>query len=141
MEQNVYRRIRTSFDRQQFLALIGAELEHAEQGKVVISCKRREDLTQQQGLLHGGVVTTIADVTCGYTALTVIPEGQEVLTVEFKINLLRPVLAEKIVATGNMVKAGKTLIITEAEVRDAVTDKLIAKMLATMIPSQVDEKA
>ena len=137
MGQEVYRRIKASFDRQQFLSLIGAELERAERGSVVISCKRREDLTQQQGLLHGGVVTTIADVTCGYTALTVIPDGQEVLTVEFKINLLRPVVAEQIVATGSVVKAGKTLIITEAEVRDAATDKLIAKMLATMIPSQV----
>ena len=137
MEQEVYRRIKASFDRQQFLSLIGAKLERAERGSVVISCKRREDLTQQQGLLHGGVVTTSADVTCGYTALTVIPDGQEVLTVEFKINLLRPVLAEQIVATGSVVKAGKTLIITEAEVRDAATDKLIAKMLATMIPSQV----
>ena len=141
MEQAVYQRIKKSFDRQQFLSLIGATLEHAERGKVVISCKRREELTQQQGLLHGGVVTTIADVTCGYTALTVIPEGQEVLTVEFKINLLRPVLAEKIVATGSVIKTGKTLVITEAEVRDAVTDKLIAKMLATMIPSQISEKA
>lgn len=86
----LYMRIKNSFDKQNFLTLIGAKLESVEKGRVVISCERRDDLTQQQGLLHGGVVTSIADVTCGYTALTVIPEDHEVLTVEFKINLLRP---------------------------------------------------
>lgn len=96
MDDRIFRRVKESFDRQNFLSLIGAELETVGKGAVSISCRRRPDLTQQQGLLHGGVVTTIADVTCGYTALTVMPEGREVLTVEFKINLLRPVLTEKI---------------------------------------------
>lgn len=80
-------------------------------------------------------MATIADVTCGYTALTMMPEGYEVLTAEFKVNLLRPVLAEEIIATGQVVKAGRTLIITEAEVRDADDGKLIAKMLGTMVPT------
>lgn len=131
----LYERIRSSFDRQNFLVLLGAELESVEPGRVVISCRRRECLTQQQGFLHGGVVTSIADVTCGYTALTVIPEGQEVLTVEFKINLLRPVTGRKILAAGSVVKAGKSLVITEAEVTDADSGKIAAKMLATMIPA------
>lgn len=74
-------------------------------------------------------------MTCGYTALTMMPEGYEVLTAEFKVNLLRPVLAEEIIATGQVVKAGRTLIITEAEVRDADDGKLIAKMLGTMVPT------
>lgn len=106
-------------------------------GKVVISCRRRPELGQQQGLLHGGVVATIADVTCGYTALTTMPEGYEVLTSEFKLNLLRPVLAEEIVATGQVIKAGRTLVITEAEVRDGNTGTLLAKMLGTMVPTQL----
>lgn len=63
------------------------------------------------------------------------PERYEVLTAEFKVNLLRPVLAEEIIATGQVVKAGRTLIITEAEVRDADDGKLIAKMLGTMVPT------
>ena len=74
-------------------------------------------------------------MTCGYTALTMMPERYEVLTAEFKVNLLRPVLAEEIIATGQVVKAGRTLIITEAEVRDADDGKLIAKMLGTMVPT------
>lgn len=138
--KTLYERIRSSFGHQNFLALLGAELESMEPGRVVISCRRREELTQQQGFLHGGVVTSIADVTCGYTALTVIPEGQEVLTVEFKINLLRPVTGRKIIAAGSVVKAGKSLVITEAEVMDANSEKIVAKMLATMIPASRKEE-
>lgn len=137
--KTLYERIRSSFDRQNFLALLGAELESVEPGRVVISCRRRENLTQQQGFLHGGVVASIADVTCGYTALAVLPEGQEVLTVEFKINLLRPVTGSKIIAAGSVIKAGKSLVITEAEVTDADSGKIVAKMLATMIPVSGEE--
>lgn len=139
--KTLYDQIRSSFVRQNFLALLGAELESVEPGQVVISCRRREDLTQQQGFLHGGLVTSIADVTCGYTALTVIPERQEVLTVEFKINLLRPVTGRKIIAAGSVIKAGKSLAITEAEVTDADSGKIVAKMLATMIPAARKEEA
>ena len=139
--KTLYDQIRSSFVRQNFLALLGADLESVEPGRVVISCRRREDLTQQQGFLHGGVVTSIADVTCGYTALTVIPEGQEVLTVEFKINLLRPVTGRKIIAAGSVIKAGKSLVITKAEVTDADSGKIVAKMLATMIPAARKEEA
>ena len=138
--KTLYDQIRSSFVRQNFLALLGAELESVEPGRVVISCRRREDLTQQQGFLHGGLVTSIADVTCGYTALTVIPERQEVLTVEFKINLLRPVTGRKIIAAGSVIKAGKSLAITEAEVTDADSGKIVAKMLATMVPAARKEE-
>lgn len=131
-------RVRNSFQRQNFLTLLGAELETVEPGRVVISCCRREDLTQQQGLLHGGVVTTIADVTCGYTALTMMPEDQEVLTVEFKINLLRPVFSQCVRAVGTVARAGKRLVITEAEVQDADSGTVLAKMLATMIPTPIE---
>ena len=129
----LYDRIAQSFRSQAFLTLLGAQLRSVAPGKVVISCRRRPELGQQQGLLHGGVVATIADVTCSYT----MPEGYEVLTAEFKLNLLRPVLAEEIVATGQVVKAGRTLVITEAEVRDGNTGTLLAKMLGTMVPTQL----
>ena len=132
----VYQRIKESFDKQNFLTLIGANLEQAEYGKVVTSCSRRDDLTQQQGLLHGGVVTSLADITCGYTALSVMPENVEVLTVEFKINLFRPVTGNKIIAEGSVIKSGKKLVITEASVKDADSGKEVARMLATMIPTE-----
>ena len=134
----LYRRVRDSFDKQGFLKLLGVELERVEKGSVTLSCRKREDLLQQQGLVHAGVVTTIADVACGYTALSVMPEGYEVLSVEFKVNMLRPPLAEKMVATGHIIKAGRKLIITEAEVVDEATGKMIAKITATMIPTSVE---
>jgi uncharacterized protein (TIGR00369 family) len=116
--------------------LIGAELEQVEYGKVVVSCKRKDDLTQQQGLIHGGVVTTLADVSCGYAALTTMPDYAEVLTVELKVNLIRPASSNKIIATGVVIKSGRTLVITEATVTDTTGEKIIAKMLATMITSK-----
>lgn len=134
----LWARVEESFQKQAFLSLIGAQLRSVEEGRVEISCRRRPDLGQQQGLLHGGVVATIGDVTCGYTALTMMPEGCEVLTAEFKIHLLRPVMAEEIVAVGQVVKAGRSLIITEAEIRDAESGKMIAKMLGTMVPTSQD---
>jgi uncharacterized protein (TIGR00369 family) len=135
--EDYYSRINVSFQNQNFLTLIGAELEQVEYGKVVISCKQKDSLTQQQGLIHGGVVTTLADVSCGYAALTTMPHDAEVLTVELKINLIRPASSNKIIATGEVIKSGKTLVITEATVTDQTGEKIIAKMLATMITSKI----
>jgi len=139
MDHICHQRIKDSFDKQGFMTLLGIQLETAERGKVVLSCCRGEHLTQQHGLLHAGVVSTLADVACGYTALTMMPPEYEVLSVEFKINFLRPVTAEKIIATGHVVKAGRSLVITEAEVCEAGTGKTVAKMLATMIPSPLQK--
>lgn len=136
--EKIYKRIETSFNRQGFLALLGAELEHVEKGKVVISCKHKDTLTQQQGLMHGGVVTTLADVSCGYAALTTMPDSAEVLSVEFKINLIRPANTRKIIAMGEVIKSGRQLVITESKVMDENGEKIIAKMLATMIVSHVE---
>ncbi|MDR0478122.1 MAG: PaaI family thioesterase [Desulfobulbaceae bacterium] len=133
----IYDRIFNSFQKQNFLKLIGAELEHVEKGKVIVSCKRQDSLTQQQGLLHGGVVTSLADVSCGYSALTTMPDDREVLTVEFKINLIRPAVTNKLIATGQVIKAGKTLVSAESTVTDESGEKIIAKMLATMIISPI----
>lgn len=139
LQKQLYDRVAASFGKQAFLALIGAELEHVDKGKVAISCGRKDTLTQQQGFLHGGVVTSLADVSCGYAALTVMPDDAEVLTVEFKINLIRPASTDKIVATGEVVKAGRTLVIAESTVTGATDGTVIAKMLATMIVSPVKE--
>lgn len=138
MEKNhqLFSHIYNSFKKQNFLTLIEAQLEQVEEGKVVISCKRKESLTQQQGFLHGGVVTTVADVACGYAALTTMPEDFEVLTVEFKINLMRPATSEQIIATGQVINSGKRLIVTEGTVVNGDNGKVIAKMIATMIPAK-----
>ena len=91
----------------------------------------------QQGFLHGGVVTSLADVSCGYAALTTMPDNAEVLTVEFKINLVRAANTSKLIATGEIIKAGRTLVVAESTVTDSSGENVIAKMLATMIVSPV----
>jgi uncharacterized protein (TIGR00369 family) len=92
-------------------------------------------LTQQHGFVHAGAVTTALDSACGYAALTVAPDGSEVLTVEFKVNLLAPATGEAIVARAQVKRAGKTLTVCAGDafaVRPE-GEKLIATMLATMI--------
>jgi uncharacterized protein (TIGR00369 family) len=81
-------RVRESFSRQRVMQLIGAMLSRVEPGAVDISLPFREDLTQQNGFVHAGIVTTIADSACGYAAYTLMPADASVLSVEFKVNLL-----------------------------------------------------
>lgn len=82
--------IKQSFARHSIMGLIGAELNLVEPGLVEITLPYRKDLTQQHGYLHAGIVTTIADSAAGYAAYSLMPVGSEVLSVEFKVNLLRP---------------------------------------------------
>ena len=89
------------------MTLIGAKLEQVEPGAVDISIEYRRDLTQQHGYLHAAVTSAIADSACGYAAMTLTPEGCEVLSVEFKVNLLRPAAGERFVAQGRVLKAGR----------------------------------
>ena len=95
-------RVRKSFDAQALMRLLGASLERVEPGEVDIALRRRPDLTQQHGYLHAGVLTAIADSACGYAAYTLMPADSEVLSVEFKLNLLRPADGERFVARGRV---------------------------------------
>lgn len=128
-------RIRQSFARQQVMQLIGASLRRVEPGAIDIALPYRDDLTQQNGYLHAGILTTVADSACGYAAYTLMPAGADVLSVEFKVNLLRPAVGEEFVAEARVVKAGGTLTVTRCDVygRAAGEAKLVATMLATMI--------
>ncbi len=117
------------------MQLIGARLRRVEPGAVTIALPYREDLTQQNGYIHAGVITAIADSACGYAAYTLMPAGSEVLSVEFKVNLLRPAEGEEFLAEAQVVKAGRTLTVTRCDVYSQVADKtrMVATMLATMI--------
>ena len=132
-------RIAESFGKQRFLSTIGARLETVEPGRVTISCGARADLTQQDGFMHAGVIATVADVACGYAAMSLMGEDYRMMSVEFKLNMLRPMAGARVLATGRVVKPGKTLFVTEAEVRDADSGKLIAQMLGTMIAVKATE--
>ena len=126
-------RIRQSFDRQGVMQTIGASLESVESGTVTITCGFDERLTQQQGLLHGGVLASLVDVACGYAALSVMPANREVLTVEFKIHFLKPAKTDRLIAVGQVIQAGRTLTVCEGSVVDATRTRLLAKMTATMM--------
>jgi len=128
--------VKQSFAKQTIMGLIGAELSHVEPGLVEIRLPYRPDLAQQQGYLHAGIVTTIADSACGYAAYTLMPPETEVLSVEFKVNLLRPAKGETFLAVAEVVKAGKTLTVVRADVFGMDHEgqrELIATMLGTMI--------
>ncbi len=128
--------IRQSFVKQTIMGLIGAELSRVEPGVIEITLPYRADLAQQHGYLHAGIVTTIADSACGYAAYSLMPPNSEVLSVEFKVNLLRPAKGEKFVALAEVVKAGKTLTVVRADVFGVDQEEqreLVATMLGTMI--------
>jgi uncharacterized protein (TIGR00369 family) len=128
--------IERSFQLQTIMALIGAELSLVEPGVVEITLPYRSDLAQQHGYLHAGVVTTIADSACGYAAYSLMPAGSEVLSVEFKVNLLRPARGEKFLARGEVIKSGKTLTVVRADVfgiGENGNRELVATMQGTMI--------
>ena len=127
--------ITQSFAKQTIMGLIGAELTRVEPGIVEITLPYRADLAQQHGYLHAGIVTTIADSACGYAAYSLMPPNSEVLSVEFKVNLLRPAKGETFKAVAEVVKAGKTLTVVRADVFGVDRDQreLVATMLGTMI--------
>jgi uncharacterized protein (TIGR00369 family) len=89
------RRVRQSFERQAFTAGLGATLARVAPGEVDVAVAHRPDLAQQHGYLHGGVTAAIADVACGYAALSLMPPGVAVLTVEFTVNMLAPGRGER----------------------------------------------
>ena len=127
--------VHTSAEKQGFLKLIGAQLTHVAPGEAEFTLPFREDLTQQHGFVHGGVITTIADVACGYAAYTLMPEGAEVLSVEFKVNLLRPAVGSAFRARARVLKPGTTLSVVQADVFASTPEgeKQVAVMLATII--------
>jgi uncharacterized protein (TIGR00369 family) len=109
-------RVRASFARQQMMEFIGARLTRVEPGLVEIELPFRPELTQQHGFFHAGVTSTIADSAGGYAGYTLFPADSSVLTVEYKMNLLAPADGERLVATGRVVKPGRTLTICELAV-------------------------
>jgi uncharacterized protein (TIGR00369 family) len=134
--------IQRSFDGQAAMTLIGARLTRVEPGGIEISLPYRSDLTQQHGYLHAGMVTTIADTACGYAAYSLMPAGSEVLSVEFKVNLLRPARGKSFVARAEVIKTGRTLTVVRGDVfgiDDAGKRELVATMLATMMCLRKDQ--
>lgn len=134
---SIQERITASFNKQGLMKTLGATLSLVEQAQVQITLPFSTHLSQQHGYLHAGAVTSIVDSACGYAALTVAPAGYEVVTAEFKINLMRPALGRAFVAIGNVQNAGKLLTVCTGEVRlladDGSWGKTIALIQATIV--------
>ena len=134
----MYERIKESFDKQGLMQTLKARLLEVEKGQVRISCDFSEGLTQQHGFFHAGVLTSIVDSACGYAALTLMPPDKEVLSVEFKINFLKPANTHKVIAKGTVLQSGKTLTVCEGYVYDETETKLLARMTATMMAISIN---
>lgn len=133
-DPNYAARVRASFDRQALMATIGATLDDVKPGAVTIRLPFREDLTQQHGFLHAGAVASVADSACGYAALSLMPADAGVLSIEFKINMLSPAKGDAIVARGEVIRAGRKIMVCRADVYSITgkDEKLVAAMQATM---------
>ena len=129
----LFEKIQSSFARQGLMKTLNASLDKVQSGLVQISCEFKEGLSQQHNFFHAGVMTSIVDSACGYAALTLAPEDKEVLTVEFKVNFLKPAKTPKLIATGKVIHSGKTLTVCEGNVYDDTETNLIARMTATII--------
>jgi uncharacterized protein (TIGR00369 family) len=135
--RDIHKRIADSFLAQGLMATIGAKLAAVTDGEVQIALPFSAQVSQQHGYVHAGAITSILDSACGYAALTKAPAGCEVVTAEFKINLLRPALGEHFLAIGRVQNAGRLLTVCSGEVR-AFTDstgnyKVVALMQATIV--------
>jgi uncharacterized protein (TIGR00369 family) len=128
-------RVRASFARQRAMHTIGAELVRVEPGEVELTLPFRDDLTQQHGFLHAGIVTALVDSACGYAALSLMDRESAVLSVEYKVNLLAPAVGDRMRAVGRVIKPGRTLLVCTGEVVAVTgeTETVVTVMQATMM--------
>ena len=132
-------RVRDSFAKQSAMRTLGATLEVAEAGRVVIVMPHKPELTQQHGFLHAGIVSTALDSACGYAAFSLMPADAAVLTIEFKVNLLTPARGPWFRFEGIVVKAGRTISVVEGKAwqhEPGGADSLCATMTATIMTVQ-----
>ena len=137
-DQDFEERVRDSFARLTLMRTIGARLVKVAPGEVDIDMPVRDDLTQQHGYVAAAVVTAIVDTACGYAAMSLMPAGANVLTVEYKVNFMSPARGERLLAHGRVVKPGRALTVCAGEVYalgDAAP-KAVATMLGTMAAVQ-----
>ncbi len=134
MMNDLMRRVEEGIQKQSFGTMLGLKAVAAEAGCVTISCEKRADLLQQTGLLHGGVTGALCEAAAAYAALTVLPEGQSVIGVEYKINFLRAITSDKAIAVAKVIKQGRQLIVVDVEAFNEGSDKVAAKMIFTGTP-------
>lgn len=127
-------RVHDSFAQQAFMATLGATVGEVAPGRVELILPFRDDLTQQNGFLHAGVTASLADSAAGYAAYTLMPPDSNVLSIEFKHNLLSPAVGRRFRAVGQVIRAGRSIVVVQATVlaEQEAGDKPVALMQATM---------
>ena len=133
-------RVRESFARQGMMVTLGAGIEALAPGRCAISAPVTAAVSQQHGAGHAALAFALGDSSAGYAALTLLPEGAEVMTAEIKINLLRPARGERLIARGEVVKPGRRLVVVRSDVFAVEGGKevLIAILQGTMVPVAPD---
>lgn len=127
--------VRESFNRLTLMRTIGASLQQVSAGEVEIVLPSRDDLTQQHGFMAAAILTAIVDVACGYAAMSLMPAGSSVLTIEYKANFLAPARGERMVARGRVIRPGRAVTACAGDViaLEGAAEKPVATMLATMM--------
>lgn len=128
-------RVRDSFGRQPFMEHIGARITALAPGFCEITVEYRQALTQQHGFVHGGVLASIADSAAGYAAFSLMPAEASILTVEYKLNILRPGRGDAMIARGRVLKPGRTLSVVQSDVfaRRAGGEEQVVTSLQTLM--------
>jgi uncharacterized protein (TIGR00369 family) len=137
-------RVRESYARQNFMKLIGADLTVVQPGYCEIAVPVRPELTQQHGFVHGGVQATLADTVAGYAAFSLMPADAAPLTVEYKLNILRPGRGQTMLAKGRVIKPGRTLTVVQADVyglMDGVETLCVTSLQTLMTMAGWDDSA
>ncbi|MCE3229493.1 MAG: PaaI family thioesterase [Bacteroidetes bacterium] len=143
-DKDYINKVRESFSKQKFMDYLHARLVKTEPGFCEIHIPYDENITQQNGFFHAGIVGTVADNAAGYAAFSLMDKDSSILTVEFKLNLISPADGELLIGRSNVLKYGKTLTICRSDVfivKDGV-EKLCAASQSTLIELQnkSDEK-
>jgi uncharacterized protein (TIGR00369 family) len=125
-------RVRASFDRQAMMTTLGVQVTAVEPGRVEMLLRHDDRFTQQHGFLHAGAVASVLDTACGYAAYSVMPPEASVLTATYTINLLVPAAGERFAITGEVVRAGRTLVVCRGEALADGDKRPFAVMQATM---------
>lgn len=129
-------RVRESFAKQTFMTTLGATLARVAPGEVTIVLPVREAIAQQHGSVHAGALAGVLDSAAGYAALSLMPAGAGVVSVEFKVNLLEPAMGERIEARGRVLRSGRTLSACTAEawaIDAGGAERLVAMLQGTMM--------
>ncbi len=134
-DENYRKKVEKSFDRQQAMDTIGIMLEKVDPGRVVLNMPYNKAYTQQHGFVHAGILSTALDSACGYAAFSLMPKEAAVLSIEYKVNFLAPAKGEAFVITGQVLKAGKTVTVCQAEAYalKGGKKKLVAQMTGTIM--------